>query len=197
MINTNTAEEFHLYPSCPKGGPQLATSPGSLLTMWNCSSTPDLMSQDMHFRKSSRWFWECWNLRSTVLQLWQMPPTSPKVIQLFKNFYLLAIIQLSEAACSTSSPSFPNKAIKSLTQQIFIVSPLCAKCLPGRKDVYVKITGLYLMAFSSPDSQCTQTIWLSDPFPVLLQFIQVVKVILFFFSDPHLFYLLFSYENRF
>lgn len=34
------------------------------------------------------------------------------------------------------------------------------------------------MAFSSPDSQCIQTIWLSDPFPILLQFIQVVKVIL-------------------
>ena len=107
-----------------------------------------------------------------------MPPTSPKVRQLFETFYLLAIIGLSEAACSTSSPSFPSKAIKSLTQQIFLVSPLCAKCLHSRKDVYVKITGLHSMAFPSPDSQCIQTIWLSDPFPILLQFIQVVKVIL-------------------
>ena len=57
MININVAEEVHLYLSCTKDAPQLAASPGSLLTMQNRSSTPDLKSQDLHFRKSSRWFW--------------------------------------------------------------------------------------------------------------------------------------------
>lgn len=39
-----------------------------------------------------------------------------------------------------------------------MMSPLCAKGLQGKKDVYVKIAALHPIAFPSPNSQCIRLV---------------------------------------
>ena len=178
MIHANLAEEFHLYHPCPKGGPWTAASPGSLLTMQNLSSTQTQWIRICTLVRAPCDSGAHWNLRSTVLQLWQMPPTSPK--SSLKLFYSLAIIKLSEAACSKSSPSFPGKAIKSPpTKYLWWAHSVLSVC---RGRCIHEASSSPSHCFSSSTlpvySACSQTIWLSDPFAILLQLIQVVKVIL-------------------
>lgn len=115
---------------------------------WRISCTSDLMNQKLHFNKTSRWFTNNWSLRSLVLlRLWQMPPSSPEESELFETFLLISYHELSEAARSMSTLSSPSKAINWLTQQIFMVCWLCAKCLWGRTEMYVNIAVLHPIAF--------------------------------------------------
>lgn len=145
---------------------QAPASPGSSMATQNLSCTSDLMNQNLYFNKTSRWFTNNWGLRSfVILQFWQMPPTSPEERQLFETFLLISYHELSETACSMSALSFPSKAINWLTQQIFMVCWVCAKCLWGRKEMYVKIAALHPIALPSPDSQRIQLVlkWYSFP----------------------------------
>lgn len=140
MINTNVAEEFHLYPSCPKDGPQLAASPGSLLTMRNHSSTPDLISQDLHFRKSSRWFWSMLKFekhRSSALTDTTHFPQSQTAL---RNFFLISYHQAFWSSMLVRHPLLFQVKELNHSANKYLWWAHSAKCLHGRKDVYVKIT---------------------------------------------------------
>lgn len=115
--DTNVSEDFHHCPPCPKGYSGTA-APASLEACGRAESqlqtrpkeSEAAIWQDLQVAHEHVEVWEALFFSSDMCQ-----PLPPKTASSSKLFYSSAIIELSEAACSKSAPSFPRKPITSLT----------------------------------------------------------------------------------